>query len=177
MMRRLSAVLLALGLAACGTQHAAPRGPEGQSPDAHGTSSPGATRTIVGTTSVPVAGGGPSRSSEIKATPGTTEPNAANHFAIEFEMAACIERSRPATALVRTARASMIIASAAYADGENHGGLWTGSTDSEGRYSIAWTPPPDAPLGPAQILAGVNGDSGGATARRHFILAAAGGCP
>lgn len=116
------------------------------------------------------------RGTAAGAAPGETEVNPSSHFPVAFDMPSCIERTRPARATIRTAKLSMIIASAAYADGENHGGVWTGSTDGSGSYALAWTPPPDAPLGAAKILVGVNGEQGGATAQRHFVLAAPGGC-
>jgi hypothetical protein len=70
----------------------------------------------------------------------------------------------------------MIAASVAYSDDKAHNNYWIGVADSKGEYPLAWTPPPDAPLGDAKMLAGASSEGGGGTTVRKFRLSGPGGC-
>lgn len=96
---------------------------------------------------------------------------------IEVIMPACIERARPTSALIRTAPGAMIGAAATYSDGDAHNNFWLGVADPRGEYPVAWTPPPQAPLGKGKFLVGAQSDTeGGNTRIKEFTLAAIGGC-
>ncbi len=98
-------------------------------------------------------------------------------FPLVVEMAECIERGRPATATIRTVPGSMIGASSTYSDQAAHGNYWVGAAGADGRYPVAWTPPPDAPLGPGRFLAGAqSATEGGATVSKPFTLRRPGEC-
>jgi hypothetical protein len=91
-------------------------------------------------------------------------------------MAPCIERGRPVRATIRSIPGAIIAAAAAYSDDKAHNNYWWGPTDTKGEYPLAWTPPPDAPLGEGKILAGASSEQGGATTAKEFRLASPGGC-
>lgn len=142
------------------------------------SASPSGAGTAPGTPSAPgtASGTGGTAAGPSPASSPSPTANPANQIRLEIEMAACIERGRPATATIRSIPGAMIGASAAYADGESHNNYWLGATDTRGEFPIAWTPPAEAPLGTAKILAGASSEQGGATGSREFRLAAPGGC-